>query len=122
MDTLLKPIAPDVLKKLFLSDDLTTDFIKNTEYSSNQNVINAATVLLSYYMNMNNVNKLLSDSQQKKDDLELRMQLLTYVSEQKKEIDKVDNNKIIDAILNKKGKKSRSKKSRRNRRFNIKKL
>ena len=50
---LLEPIAPDVLKKIFLSDDLTTDFIKNKEYSTNQNVIyscsNCITVLLYEY-------------------------------------------------------------------------
>jgi hypothetical protein len=124
MEPLLKPIASDMLKKLFLSDDLTTDFIKNKDYASNQNVIHAATVLLSYYENMNKVNDMLSNysmlikspslSSEKKQDMEVRIKLLTYVSAQKKEIDKVDTNKIIDSILQgKKERKSRrTKKSR----------
>ncbi len=98
MDPLLQPLSSNILTKLFLSDDLTNEFIKNKDYSSNQNVINVATVLLSYYENMNGVNKMLSDytamvtnatlSPQKKADLELRIQLLTYVSKQKEEIEK----------------------------------
>ncbi len=129
MDPLLQPLSSNILTKLFLSDDLTNEFIKNKDYSSNQNVINVATVLLSYYENMNGVNKMLSDytamvtnatlSPQKKADLELRIQLLTYVSKQKEEIDKVDNNKIIKSILNgnKSGKKSRRKSRRSSRRL-----
>jgi hypothetical protein len=122
MDSLLKPIEPDVLKKMFLSDDLTTDFIKNKEYSTDPNVICVANVLLSYYMNMNQVNNMLSNyssmvtnedlSPEKKADIKLRIQLLTYVSMQKIELDKVDNNKIIDSILKKTGKKSRRKVNR----------
>lgn len=124
MDQLLEPIKQDVLKKMFLSDDLTTDFIKNKEYSTDPNVIRVANVLLSYYMNMNQVNNMLTDysykvtneilSPQKKADIELRIQLLTYVSKQKIELDKVDNNKIIDSILKKTGKKS-SRKVKRSR-------
>jgi len=120
---LLQHIETDLLKKLFLSDDLTTEFINNKEYSSNQNVINVATVLLSYYMHMNDVNNMLSDykkrinkttlSNQEKADIELRIQLLTYVSKQKEQIDKVDNNKIINSILYNKGKKSRRKSRRK---------
>ena len=114
MEPLLKPIASDILKKLFLSDDLKTDFLKNKNYA-NQNVIHVATVLLSYYENMNKVNDMLSNysmlikspslSFEKKQDMEVRIKLLTYVSAQKKEIDKVDTNKIINSILQgKKGK------------------
>jgi len=121
MEPLLKPIASDILRKLFLSDDLMTDFIKNKDYATNPNVINVANVLLSYFIHMDKVNTWLSDysmlvkntplSAEKKADLTLRIQLLKYVSEQKKELDKVDTNKIIDSILQ--GKKARrTKKSR----------
>jgi hypothetical protein len=128
---LLEPIADDILKKMFLSDDLTNEFIKNKEYSTNKNVINVANVLLSYYMNMNQVDKLLSDysaiikntiSPREKKDITLRIQLLRYVQLQKKELDKIDNNKIINSVLKetetgkrvrRKGKKSIRKKRRR---------
>jgi hypothetical protein len=127
MEPLLKPIASDILRKLFLSDDLMTDFIKNKDYASHPNVINVANVLLSYYIHMDKVNRWLSDysmlvknttlSAEKKADITLRIQLLTYVSEQKKELDKVDTNKIIDSILQgKKRKTRRTKKSRRTKR------
>ncbi len=118
MDPLLEPIKDGVLKKMFLSDDLTNDFIKNKEYSTNKNVINVANVLLSYYMNMNQVNTLLSSysdilktniSPQKKMDIKLRIQLLRYVQLQKKELDKIDNTKIIDSVLKSTGKKLRRK-------------
>jgi hypothetical protein len=104
-----------------------TDFIKNKDYESHPNVINVANVLLSYYIHMDKVNRWLSDysmlvknttlSAEKKADITLRIQLLTYVSEQKKELDKVDTNKIIDSILQgKKRKTRRTKKSRRTKR------
>ena len=118
MDPLLEPIEDGILKKMFLSDDLTNDFIKNKEYSTNKNVINVANVLLSYYMNMNQVNTLLSSysdipktniSPQKKMDIKLRIQLLHYVQLQKKELDKIDNTKIIESVLKSTGKKLRRK-------------
>ena len=100
MEPLLKPIASYILRKLFLSDDLMTDFIKNKDYASNQNVIHVATVLLSYYENMNKVNDMLSNYSmlikspslysEKKQDMDVRIKLLAYVSAQKKEIEKVE--------------------------------
>jgi hypothetical protein len=100
MDTLL-PITPDVLKKLFSSDDLTSDFIENKAYANDKNIINVANVLLSYYIHMNQVNGLLSEysallskgnlSSSKKDDIQLRIQLLTYVQSQKNQLDSFDS-------------------------------
>jgi hypothetical protein len=101
MDTLLLPITPDVLKKLFSSDDLTSDFIENKAYANDKNIINVANVLLSYYIHMNQVNDLLSEyssllskgvlSPLKKDDIQLRIQLLTYVQSQKNQLDSFDS-------------------------------
>jgi hypothetical protein len=116
MDPLLEPIEDAVLEKMFLSDDLTHDFIQNKDYSTNKNVINIANVLLSYYMNMNQVNTLLSRysdllktniSPQKEMDTKLRIQLLHYVQLQKKELDKIDTTKIIKSVLKSTGKKLR---------------
>jgi hypothetical protein len=143
MDTLLLPITPEVVKKLFSSDDLTNDFINNSEYATNDqvniNIVNVAKVLLSYYLHMNKVNDMLSDytlllknnlSPEKKDDIKLRVQLLTYVQSQKNQIDSFDalNDELkkskeeierLKKSLEKQGKKSRrkrnTKKSRRKR-------
>jgi hypothetical protein len=141
MDTLLLPITPEVLKKLFSSDDLTSDFINNKAYSSSnvndRNIINVANVLLSYYMHMNRVNGLLTEyasllkkghlSPPKKDDIQLRIQLLTYVQSQKSQLDSFDsvNQQLKEAqdkikelqrqTQGRKMKKSKTKKSKRTR-------
>jgi hypothetical protein len=128
MDTLmLLPITPDEVKSLLASDDLTNEFINNNKYSastmipisqqtdtdrSNINIINVAKVLLSYYMSMNTVKEKLSMYssmltnlsplsplyKDKKADIELRVQLLTYVVSQKyilENYDKIRNYKNI---------------------------
>jgi len=104
---ILYPITPEQLSLLLASDDLNDDFINNKAYSksmnvpiqqrtatdrSNINIINVAKVLLSYYMSMNTVKKMLSQyssllknklSPEKKADIELRVKLLDYVVSQK---------------------------------------
>ncbi len=103
METLL-PITPEVLKSLLASDNLTDDFINNSVYKSNTNIINVAKVLLSYYMSMNKVKDMLSNykdilkngnslSPEKKADIELRVKLLTYVVSQKNILDYIDKEK-----------------------------
>jgi len=120
METLL-PITPDVLKSLLASDDLTTDFINNSAYTSNTNIINVAKVLLSYYMSMNKVKDMLSQyndvlkkgnlSPEKKSDIELRVQLLTYVVSQKNILDYIDKEKkTVSENIKLFGKKTGSKK------------
>ena len=122
METLL-PITPDVLKSLLASDDLTTDFINNSAYTSNTNIINVAKVLLSYYMSMNKVKDMLSQyndvlkkgnlSPEKKSDIELRVQLLTYVVSQKNILDYIDKEKkTVSENIKLFGKKKGSKKMR----------
>ena len=120
METLL-PITPDVLKSLLASDDLTNDFINNSAYTSNTNIINVAKVLLSYYMSMNKVKDMLSQyndvlkngnlSPEKKDDIELRVKLLTYVVSQKNILDYIDKEKkTVSENIKLFGKKTGSKK------------
>ncbi len=122
METLL-PITPDVLKSLLASDDLTTDFINNSAYKSNTNIINVAKVLLSYYMSMNKVKDMLSQyndllkkgnlSPEKKADIELRVQLLTYVVSQKNILDYIDKEKkTVSENIKLFGKKKGSKRMR----------
>jgi hypothetical protein len=126
METLL-PITPDVLKSLLASDDLTNDFINNSAYKSNTNIINVAKVLLSYYMSMNKVKDMLSQyndvlkkgnlSPEKKADIELRVQLLTYVVSQKNILDYIDKEKkTVSENIKLFGKKTGSKRRRSKRR------
>ncbi len=89
--------------------------------------MNVAKVLLSYYENMNQIDSLLSDystkkttSPEKKADVDVRIKLLKYVQSQKKELDKIDNNKIIDSIL-KTGKKLKSRRTIKKSRKHVKK-
>ncbi len=120
---ILLPITPDVLKSLLASDDLTTDFINNSAYTSNTNIINVAKVLLSYYMSMNKVKEMLSQyndvlkngnlSPEKKADIELRVQLLTYVVSQKNILDYIDKEKkTVSENIKLFGKKMGSKRKR----------